>query len=177
MRHLTVSHNYISSKCKAILGRYFFVIGVLCTVSVAALYPHLGCDECILKPKITSSWITVILLFLAQGIRTQTTALKKAILFWELSLFTHSFIFVYIPIITYLLSLFLRNYTSLNNELIDGLLILSALPTTTVSCVILTAASEGILCTSYINVSAQNFPYQLYTKLKEMKQLRLSMQL
>eukprot|EP01084_Bolivina_argentea_P260329 439596_1 len=142
--------------CVTIIQKYFFIIGVLITVIFAASYPSLGCNDCILTPRITSSWITVIFVFFIRGISMKSTAFKKASLFWELNLFVHAFMFICIPLIAYLLSLFLRAHTALSPELIDGLLILSALPTTTVTCIVLTATAEGNEAASIVNATLTN---------------------
>eukprot|EP01084_Bolivina_argentea_P200081 342203_1 len=141
------------AQCKNIYNKYFFVIGVIMSAAIGASYPHVGCHECLFRAEITSSWITVIFIFLTRGISTRNTSVKKATLFWELNLYTHIFIFIYMPCSVWLYCQILISYTNLNNALIEGLLILSALPTTLVTSIVLTAAAEGNEAAALVNAT------------------------
>ncbi len=100
---LAVDSNVNDKTCchglQKMLITYFFIIGLLTVVIVAWFIPEPGAAGGILKPEITSSWITVMLIFFINGLVIQTTELKKAAKYWQLSLFIQSFVYIWFPML------------------------------------------------------------------------------
>eukprot|EP01084_Bolivina_argentea_P268778 456619_1 len=94
--------------CKHFWIKYFFLVGLVVVVVIGAIFPFIGHKNGVLYPPITASWISVCVIFFITGLGVKSGQLKKASLFWQLILFVHFFIYIYHPLIGYLLMLILQ---------------------------------------------------------------------
>ena len=99
---LTVEESKMD-KILAFLNKHFFLIGLVITLIIVGIHPKLGSGDGPLHPDITSSWISVLIISFTSGLNVKTEEVKKSLLFWQLNLFIHFFIFIYFPIIGYII--------------------------------------------------------------------------
>mmetsp|Transcript_108751 Transcript_108751/g.132723 ORF Transcript_108751/g.132723 Transcript_108751/m.132723 type:complete len:430 (+) Transcript_108751:343-1632(+) len=137
------------------IEKYFILIGLAIVIPLAGLYP-IGHNNGPLKPKITSSWIMVILLFFIIGLNTKIENLRKAIFYWQLNLFTQSIVFIAFPLFGFLIALLLKNINPRMEELLNGYVILCCLPATAVSAAVLAANANGNDIAAAVNCTLAN---------------------
>jgi len=137
-------------------GKRFFLYMLVITISVAAAYPDAGRTGGPLAPEISVSWVAVVLIFFITGLKLKTQELSKAASYWKLNLYVLSFTYIFIPGTVFVLALLLRQ-TAFNSQLIDGLIVLSCLPTTISMCVILTKTGGGNEAAAVFNATVSNF--------------------
>eukprot|EP00466_Bigelowiella_natans_P004691 jgi/Bigna1/88021/estExt_fgenesh1_pg.C_270082 len=139
-----------------IWGKRFFLYFLVISIAVAAAYPDAGRRGGPLKPKITVSWVAVILIFFITGLKLKTQELTKAAAYWNLNIYVLCFTYIFIPGTVYILTLLLR-LTAYNKDIIDGIVVMSCLPTTISMCVILTKTAEGNEGAAVFNATVSNF--------------------
>ena len=144
------------TKLKEFCNKNFFLMGLVFVVLLGIFVPEIAHKEGPLRPDITASWIAVIVIFLISGLGVKSTELRRATLFWQLNLFVHFFIFIFYPVIGLIITSILKPVTSLNDALLDGLLICLCLPTTISSAVVLTLNCYGNEAASVINTAMAN---------------------
>uniref|UniRef100_A0A7S0D1Q8 Sodium/bile acid cotransporter n=1 Tax=Amorphochlora amoebiformis TaxID=1561963 RepID=A0A7S0D1Q8_9EUKA len=137
-------------------GKRFFLYFLVISIAVAAAYPEAGRRRGPLKPRITVSWVAVILIFYITGLKLKTHELKNAAAYWKLNVYVICFTYILIPSTVYVLSLILRE-TSFNSSIIDGMIVMSCLPTTISMCVILTKTGGGNEAAAVFNATVSNF--------------------
>ncbi|XP_065845660.1 sodium/bile acid cotransporter 7-B-like [Oscarella lobularis] len=120
----------------------WFLIGLICAIYVAKLYPYIGRKGGPLMPEVTVKYIGVSVIFFNSGLSLKTEDLKEALFSYKIHAFIQLFTLVLIPCTLTTLVHVLR-YTDINRWLLDGLLIVSCMPPPVSSAVILTKAVGG----------------------------------
>ncbi|XP_059157776.1 sodium/bile acid cotransporter 7-like isoform X3 [Physella acuta] len=120
----------------------YFCTGIVVSIILARLNPNIGAPGGLLKPELTVKYLAVSMIFLNGGLNIPTETLTAAVKRWDIHLFVQVFAFVVFPVIVYTLVTLLK-YTFLHPALLDGLLILSAMPPPVSSAIILTRLVGG----------------------------------
>eukprot|EP00469_Lotharella_globosa_P012194 CAMPEP_0167788660 /NCGR_PEP_ID=MMETSP0111_2-20121227/10172_1 /TAXON_ID=91324 /ORGANISM="Lotharella globosa, Strain CCCM811" /LENGTH=410 /DNA_ID=CAMNT_0007680579 /DNA_START=120 /DNA_END=1352 /DNA_ORIENTATION=+ len=146
--------------CQCILeefwGKRFFLYMLIISIAVAAAYPPAGRKKGPLLPPITVSWVAVVLIFFITGLKLKSAELTKAAAYWRLNVYVICFTYIFIPSTVYILTSILRQ-TAYNSDIIDGMVVMSCLPTTISMCVILTKTGSGNEAASVFNATVSNF--------------------
>jgi predicted Na+-dependent transporter len=129
----------------ATLSTHSLLISLLIAIILAAIVPSLGLDSSPLLPQYTISYGATICIFIILGLSIRLPEIVSFCsgfhsLIQLITLQIHSLLLV--PLLTWLLTLLLR-YSLINPYLISGLVIMSCLPPTISTCVVLTTASDG----------------------------------
>lgn len=125
------------------VDRWYFVIGVVAAVSLAAVAPAVGRKGGILRPEITVSWGATCGIFLLSGLSLGTHQMKAAALQWREHAAIQTFNLVAIPLVTFCVCAVLAPFGLLERSVLDGLLVMACLPTTVNMCVALTRSANG----------------------------------
>ena len=150
----------ITQKTKEFISKQFFPLGMVVAVSLAKLYPWLGENGSILRPEYFIGQYGVATIFLLSGLSLRLSELSDAISNVSLNMAIQFATFVVWPFciglpLTKALGSFNNNFL-LPRPLLDGLLILSCLPTTINMCVVLTSTSGGNVACSLCNAVTSN---------------------
>jgi len=129
---------------------------VVGAVAMAAVAPGIGRKGGILRPELTVAWGATCGIFLLAGLSLPTNQLKAAALQWREHLAIQSYNLVAIPLAMYGLCAALRPLGLLEQALLDGMLVMAALPTTVNMCVALTRSSNGNEALSIFNAVLGN---------------------
>ena len=122
-------------------------------------YPKLGVNGGILRPELFIGKYGVALIFLLSGLSLQLSELKNAFLNMKLNMMVQSTSFlawpflVGVPLVKIISTCF---PTLLPASLLEGLLILSCLPTTVNMCVLLTGSAGGNVASALCNAVIGN---------------------
>eukprot|EP01084_Bolivina_argentea_P168370 291999_1 len=147
----------ITEKIIYIFVKYFFLIGLFICLLIGVLLPEFASAHGPLAPNITSSWISVIIIFFITGIAVRTKALKKATSSWQLNLFMHIIIFIMFPIFGLLISYIIQQIDSnYNKDLLKGLIITCCLPTTIGTAVVFVQNARGNEAAAVVNTTLAN---------------------
>lgn len=145
------------------VGRFtdknFFLVGLVFAVLSAKFFPFVGVDGGILRPELFIGKYGVGLIFLLSGLSLQTSELAKALSNMKLNGLIQFAIFVLWPLVIGLpLKALLTNFIPglMPPALVDGLLIMTCLPTTVNMCIMLTSASGGNVAASICNAVLSN---------------------
>ena len=125
-------------------------------VALARAFPALGKNGGVLRPELFIGNYGVTIIFLLSGLSLELAKLKKAASNWRLNALIQTASFVAWPFLVGLpLKNLLATFHILPQPLLDGVLILSCLPTTVNMCVILTSNAGGnvasALCSAVIS--------------------------
>jgi hypothetical protein len=135
----------------------FFLVGMFIAVSIAKWIPSLGVNGSILRPELSIGKYGVGLIFLLSGLSLKMSELTKAVSNVKLNGLIQVAIFALWP---FLIGVPLQNILSKVNivppALVDGLLIMTCLPTTVNMCIMLTSSSGGNVATSICNAVISN---------------------
>jgi len=121
----------------------FFLVGLFLAVSTAKVFPSIGVDGGWLRPELIVGKYGVGLIFLLSGLSLQTSALAKAVSNMKLNGLIQLSTFVVWPFLVGVpLKTFLNSVmpTLIPSALVDGLLIMTCLPTTVNMCIMLTSS-------------------------------------
>ena len=136
-----------------------FLIGVVCAVILAYLFPSWGTAEGPLKTALTTK-IGVFIIFFFQGLGMPTETLKKGLLNWRLHLTIQTYIFLLFPLFSLGILLVIRFLSGgagfLEGDLWLGFLYLIILPTTISTAVVLIGQSHGNVSAAIFNTAASN---------------------
>ena len=122
----------------------YFVFGLLTSLALASVAPHIGCTGGPLRPELTVNAIGVRAMFLIAGMNLPTSELARAATNVRANLFVQFFIFGFAGVVVArVLAPALLALDLLTPALVDGLIVLACLPTTIGSGVALTSAAEG----------------------------------
>lgn len=149
----------IADKTKAFASKNFFLIGMVVAVSLAKLFPELGKNGSILRPELFIGKYGVTVIFLLSGLSLKLAELANAASNLKLNGLIQLTTFGAWPFLVGLpltkgIESFLPNL--LPKPLLEGLLILTCLPTTINMCIILTSASGGNVATALCNTVISN---------------------
>lgn len=138
------------------LQKNWFLIGIVVVISLAKVAPFIGAKGGILKPEITVKYVAVSTIFLNSGLSLKTEELKSALSNVRLHVFVQSFTLAFVP---GLMSLIVRilQFTSLNEWLLKGLLVVGCMPPPVSSAVILTKAVGGNEAAAIFNSAFGSF--------------------
>ena len=105
-----------------------FLILVVLAIPLARAYPQLGAVY--LKPKITATWIAVVLIFLLSGLSLRVSDLRKALLNMRFNLLVLGFNFGVVSAIVFGVSRALLTAGIVSRDIADGMAICGSLPVT-----------------------------------------------
>lgn len=150
------SSNSVSplDKISSIIQKNSFLLGMACAVSFARAFPSLGVNGGILKPELFIGKFGVTCIFLLSGVSLELSELKEAITNVKLNSIVQlgSFLawpfLVGIPLVE-AIKKFAPNL--LPKPLLDGLIILTCLPTTVNMAVLLTGRAGGNVASALAN--------------------------
>mmetsp|Transcript_26903 Transcript_26903/g.50378 ORF Transcript_26903/g.50378 Transcript_26903/m.50378 type:complete len:323 (-) Transcript_26903:974-1942(-) len=141
---------------------------MLVAVLFAKVLPSLGKNGGILRPELFIGNYGVTVIFLLSGLSLQTSELTQAISNIKLNGLIQALIFGFWPFcigvpLRYVLTNLLPNL--IPPALVDGLLIMTCLPTTVNMCIMLTSASGGNVATAICNAVISNMAGIIFTPL------------
>ncbi len=135
------------------MQRYGFILGILITILLAAVFPKGGAGPGYLLPDVVSKG-GVCLIFFFQGLALKPNEIKRGALNWKLHLWIQSFIFVLAPVLAWMIvSVF---GTEWDPALRVGFLYLGFLPTTITSAVAFVISAQGNVPAAIFNTSLSN---------------------
>eukprot|EP00568_Trieres_chinensis_P002993 CAMPEP_0183317798 /NCGR_PEP_ID=MMETSP0160_2-20130417/58933_1 /TAXON_ID=2839 ORGANISM="Odontella Sinensis, Strain Grunow 1884" /NCGR_SAMPLE_ID=MMETSP0160_2 /ASSEMBLY_ACC=CAM_ASM_000250 /LENGTH=438 /DNA_ID=CAMNT_0025483901 /DNA_START=18 /DNA_END=1334 /DNA_ORIENTATION=+ len=147
------------SNILAFVEKNFFLLGMIVSVSLARAFPTLGMNGGILRPELFIGKFGVALIFLFSGLSLELSELTDAVKNYKLNGLIQFMLFGAWPFLVGLpvtrgLQAFLPNL--LPKSILDGLLIMTCLPTTVNMCIILTTAAGGNIATALCNAVISN---------------------
>mmetsp|Transcript_6819 Transcript_6819/g.13622 ORF Transcript_6819/g.13622 Transcript_6819/m.13622 type:complete len:336 (-) Transcript_6819:587-1594(-) len=153
------SSSSIVKKAKAFVEKNFFLVGMVVAVSLAKLYPELGKNGSVLRPELFIGKYGVTSIFLLSGLSLKLAELTNAFANMKLNGMIQAMTFGAWPFLAGLpltkgIEAFAPNL--LPKALLDGLLIMTCLPTTINMCIILTSASGGNVASALCNTCISN---------------------
>lgn len=131
---------------RSFASKHFFLLGMLVAVALARAFPALGADGGVLRPELVLGRWGVSLIFLLSGLSLEVSQLAQAMSNVRLNAAVQLASFAVWPL---LVGWPLRRLLPwcapglFPPELLDGLLVMSTLPTTVNMCVILTGSAGG----------------------------------
>ena len=128
---------------RGFVDRRYFLVGVVAAVGLAAVCPEIGRKGGILRPELTVAWGATCGIFLLAGISLPTNQLAAAALQWREHALIQSYNLGFMPLAMLGICSLLTPTGLLEKPLLDGLLVMAALPTTVNMCVALTRSSGG----------------------------------
>lgn len=138
-----------------VVDRNFFLIFVLFSILLARAAPFIGRNGGPLAPTITTGYIATIIIFIISGVTMNTSQFVAAITNVKLNAFVLAYNMCFITLSLWAVSAILRT-SSFSPELLDGLVILGALPTSISMCVILTTSASGDAAAALFNATTLN---------------------
>ena len=153
-RWLQRTHNF-AIQFIGLLDRQFFLIFVFVAILLAAVTSSVGKKGGVLSPSISTGYVATMLIFLISGVNLNTKDFIVAVKNYKLNVFVLVFNMCIITLVMYAVAAILRP-SSFSNELLTGLVILGALPTSVSMCVILTTAASGDAAGALFNATALN---------------------
>lgn len=149
----------LSNKIINVVHRNSFLFSMVAAVSLAKIFPSLGVNGGILKPELFLGRFGVTMIFLISGLSLEIGELQSAFANVKLnflvqlgSFFAWPFL-IGVPLTT-IISRQMPNF--LPHPLLEGLLILTCLPTTVNMCVLLTSSAGGNVAASLANAVMGN---------------------
>lgn len=128
-----------------------FLSGLAVAGALAWTLPWLGARGGPLHTEFTTK-VAVFAIFMLQGLALRTETIGQGLLAWKVHLFTQSWIFMGIPILTWLLLSALPMEPSLR----IGFLFLAMLPTTISTSAVFTAQAGGSVTAALFNICTSN---------------------
>ncbi|XP_060533438.1 sodium/bile acid cotransporter 7-like [Cylas formicarius] len=124
------------------LKKNWLLVGILCCIFLAGIYPKLGSKEGPLNTEYSVKYGAVFLMFLISGLSLKTENIFHTFQQHKLHLFIQCFTFVFIPIFTRCFTTFLSTF-GINSWILKGLVTVACMPPPVSSAVILTRAAQG----------------------------------
>lgn len=147
----------VIARTKSFVSKQFFPLGMVVAVTFAKLLPWLGENGSILHPELFIGQYGVATIFLLSGLSVRLSEVSDAISNLPLNMAIQFATFVVWPFCIGLPSTkALESFNVLSRPLLDGLLILTCLPTTINMCVVLTSTSGGNVACSLCNAVMSN---------------------
>lgn len=131
-----------------------FLILVVIFICIAKAYPPLGAEY--LRPKITATWVAVILIFLMSGLCLKLSEIGKAFKRVYFNGFVQCYNFLAVSAMGYGVSTALHRMGALSTDLSHGMIICSCLPMTVNMVMVLTTACNGDDAAAIFNSSFGN---------------------
>ena len=147
------------TKTRSFVSKNFFLVGMLTSVLFAKVAPSVGRNGGLIRPELFIGNLGVTLIFFLSGLSLETSELTKAATNFKLNSLIQLVIFGAWPLflglpLVWSLRTFLPNL--IPPALVDGLLILTCLPTTVNMNIMLSSAGGGNVATSIINSVLSN---------------------
>ena len=147
------------TKARSFVSKNFFLAGMLTSVLFAKVAPSAGRNGGLIRPELFIGNLGVTLIFFLSGLSLETSELTKAATNFKLNSLIQLVIFGAWPLflglpLVWSLRTFLPNL--IPPALVDGLLILTCLPTTVNMNIMLSSAGGGNVATSIINSVLSN---------------------
>lgn len=139
-------------------GKNFFLLGMVAAVSLARAFPELGRTGGVLRPELFIGNWGVTCIFLLSGLSLELSELKEAASNHKLNSLVQVITFGAWPLVGLSLTHALRTFAPglLPPALLEGLLILTCLPTTVNMCILLTSACGGNVASALCNAVISN---------------------
>jgi len=156
---LAIKTSDTMSKLGTFAQKNFFLLGMIVAVGSAKLFPHIGKNGGMLRPELFIGNFGVTCIFLLSGLSLEVSELKEAASNYKLNLMVQLITFLAWPFLVGVpLTRGLEFYFPglLPKPLLDGLLILTTLPTTVNMCIFLTSAAGGSVASSLCNAVISN---------------------
>lgn len=134
----------------------WFLYGIIFVIIMAKFQPEIGMKGGPMKPEITIKYIAVSMIFFNSGLSLKTEELTGALKQVKVHFFIQLFTFTVIPTFILMLTKFLY-LTSINANLLQGLLVLACMPPPVSSAVILTKAVGGNEAAAIFNSAFGSF--------------------
>ena len=131
------------ARVRSFLDKRFFLVGIAGAIGLAALSPEFGCRGGPLRPELTVGWGAPCGIFLIAGLSMPSAQLAKAAMRVRTHAAVQGFNLVLIPLVMTAISRAALATNLLSKGLCDGLLVVSALPTTVNMCVSLSVSAKG----------------------------------
>jgi len=147
------------TKFRKFAGKNFFLLGMFVAVALARAFPALGKNGGILRPELFVGKFGVTFIFLLSGLSLELSKLKAAASNFKLNSLVQLMTFVAWPFLVGvpIVSAFTHFLPGvLPPALLDGLLIMTCLPTTVNMCVILTGTAGGNVASALTNAVISN---------------------
>ncbi|XP_065885634.1 sodium/bile acid cotransporter 7-A-like [Dysidea avara] len=139
------------------IKKNWFLLGVVCVITWAKLWPWLGAKGGPLKPEVTVKYISVMAIFLTSGMSMRTEDLTQAMMNIKMHLFVQSYTLILVPCLVSLLVESLRLMSLVNPLFLQGLLVVGCMPPPVSSAVILTKAVGGNDAAAVFNSALGSF--------------------
>lgn len=151
-------------KLSTFASNNFFLLGMFFAVAMAKVAPTFGVNGGVLRPELIIGKFGVTAIFLLSGLSLEVSELKHAIGNVRLNTLIQSISFIAwpflvgLPLVTLLGKVIpsIIGSALLPKPLLDGLLILTCLPTTVNMCIFLTSASGGSVASALCNAALGN---------------------
>ena len=127
---------------QSLLRKYWFLIGLICTIILAYLFPNVGKTGGYIRSEWTVKWGCIIFVFFLSGLSLRTRQLLRELLYIRLHIFTQLYSFLIIPFSIYGLGLLLMKL-NVNKTLIFGIIIMASTSTSISSNVVMTRNALG----------------------------------
>lgn len=149
----------LSTKIRNFTQKNTFLLGMALAVMFAKAFPSLGVNGGIMRPELFIGKFGVTCIFLLSGVSLELSELKSALANFKLNFLVQAGSFIVWPFLvgvplTKAIKRFLPNL--LPKALLEGILILTCLPTTVNMCVLLTGAADGNVAASLANAVMGN---------------------
>lgn len=131
-----------------------FLVLLLLAILVAYAYPPLGAKY--LAPKITATWIAVIIIFFFSGIKLKSEEISKALQRFRFNIFVQMYNFFAVSSVVYGISKLMLHLGALDVSLADGLVISASVPITINMVLVLTTSSDGDEAAAIFNAAFGN---------------------
>lgn len=141
-------------KLQKIIQKNSFLLGMACAVSFAKAFPSLGVNGGIMKPELLIGKFGVCCIFLLSGVSLELSELKEALTNFKLNTLVQLGSFLAWPFLVGVpLVGMIKRITPnlLPKPLLDGLIILTCLPTTVNMAVLLTGRAGGNVASALAN--------------------------
>jgi sodium/bile acid cotransporter 7 len=140
------------------VGKNFFLLGMVVAVSFARAFPELGRTGGVLRPELFIGNWGVTCIFLLSGLSLELSELTEAASNHKLNSLVQLITFGAWPLVGLSLTHALRTFAPglLPPALLEGLLILTCLPTTVNMCILLTSACGGNVASALCNAVISN---------------------
>mmetsp|Transcript_21230 Transcript_21230/g.31478 ORF Transcript_21230/g.31478 Transcript_21230/m.31478 type:complete len:417 (-) Transcript_21230:1728-2978(-) len=153
------SQKWILTKIQSLYQKNFFLLGMVIAVTLARVFPMLGMNGGILRPELFIGKFGVTFIFLLSGLSLELAELTEAFANFKLNTAVQLSTFAAWPFLVGLplTRMFTRFFpTCLPPSLLDGLLILTCLPTTVNMCILLTSTAGGNVASALCNAVISN---------------------
>lgn len=119
--------------------RLVFLLTLVCTVTLAFVFPNGGVYLSRVFPSIQT--VLIVMMYLGMGMTTDSSVLMSGLSRWRLHLFIQGCLFILAPLLSYAFFKILSLKFGVDDSV--GILFVGTLPTTITSCILLTKQSGG----------------------------------